>query len=279
MIPITNNEAEYEALIVRFELARELDFEVIEIKCNSQLVVNQVYRIFDTKEEQAGSYQKIGERKVVDFLWENIICRLRIPKEIACDNGPYFFCAKVIKFLEELKIKIITSSPYHTRANSQAESTNKVIIQNLKTRLEAAKGKWPEEFPGVLWAYRTTTTSSIEETPFSLVYGAEALILVELNLRYSQTNEESNKEAILINMELLEGCMDLVHVRMAAQKQRMERYCNRKANLYFFKIGDLVLRKVTQNTRELNVGKLGPMWEGPYRISAVTGKGSYELEN
>lgn len=44
-------------------------------------------------------------------------------------------------------------------------------------------------------------------------------------------------------------------------------------------MGDLVLRKVTQNTRELNRGKLGLTWEGPYRVSAVIGKGSYELEN
>ena len=85
---------------------------------------------------------------------------------------PQFIGTKVTKFLEELKIKRITSSPYHPSANGQAESTNKVIIQNLKKRLEAAKGKWPEELPGVLWAYWTTTKSSTGETPFSLVHGA-----------------------------------------------------------------------------------------------------------
>ncbi|XP_070048163.1 uncharacterized protein [Nicotiana tomentosiformis] len=127
------------------------------------------------------------------------------------------------------KIKRITSSPYHLSANGQAESTNKVIIQNLKKRLEAAKGKWPEELPGVLWAYRTMAKSSTGETLLSLVYSDEALILVEVSeptLRYSQTNEESNDKAMLINLELLEGRRDLEHVRMEAQKQRMERYYN-----------------------------------------------------
>ncbi|XP_075087812.1 uncharacterized protein LOC142169796 [Nicotiana tabacum] len=122
--------------------------------------------------------------------------------------------------------------------------------------------------------------SSTGETTFSLAYGAEALIPVEVGeptLRYSQTNEESNNEAMLINLELLEGCRDLAYVRKVAQKR--ERYYNRRANFRFFKEGDLVLRKVTQNTRELNAGKLGPTWEGPYRILAVTRKGSYELEN
>ncbi|XP_075084734.1 uncharacterized protein LOC142167992 [Nicotiana tabacum] len=122
--------------------------------------------------EDEGPYQKIREHEVVDFLWENIICKLGIPKEIACDNGLQFIGAKVTKFLEDLNIKRITSSPYHPIANGQAESTNKVIIQNLKKRLEVAKGNWPEELPRVLWANRTTAKSSTGETPFSLVYGA-----------------------------------------------------------------------------------------------------------
>lgn len=73
-----------------------------------------------------------------------------MPKEIAFDNGSQFIGSKFIKFLEELKIKRITSSPYHPSANSQAEPTNKVIMQNLKKKLEHAKGRWPEELPVVL---------------------------------------------------------------------------------------------------------------------------------
>nr|XP_009803063.1 PREDICTED: uncharacterized protein LOC104248496 [Nicotiana sylvestris] len=94
---------------------------------------------------------------------------------------------KITNFFEDLKIKRITFSHYHPSANGQAESTNKVIIQNLKKRLDAAKGKWPEELPGVLWVYQTMTKSSTGETPVSLVYGGEALIPVEVRepiLRY-----------------------------------------------------------------------------------------------
>nr|XP_016499983.1 PREDICTED: uncharacterized protein LOC107818474 [Nicotiana tabacum] len=135
---------------------------------------------------------------------------------------------------------------------------------------------------GVLWVYRTTTKSSTGETPFSLVYGAEALFPTEVGettMRYFRSNEEANNDAMLVNLELLDERRDLAHIRMATLKQRIERYYNRRANLCYFKVADFVLRKVTQNTRELNVGKLGPTWEGPYQVSPVTGKGSYELEN
>ncbi|XP_019255070.1 PREDICTED: uncharacterized protein LOC109233648 [Nicotiana attenuata] len=50
-LPLTNNEAKYEALIAGLKLARGLDSEVIKIECDSQLAVNEVYGIFFTKEE------------------------------------------------------------------------------------------------------------------------------------------------------------------------------------------------------------------------------------
>nr|XP_009778038.1 PREDICTED: uncharacterized protein LOC104227491 [Nicotiana sylvestris] len=98
---------------------------------------------------------------------------------------------------ESWQIKRITSSPYHPVGNGQAESTNKVIINNLKKRLEESKVNWPEVLPGVLWVYRTITKTSTGETPFSLVYRAEDLIPVEIgepSTRYTQATEKSNEE-------------------------------------------------------------------------------------
>ncbi|XP_075097888.1 uncharacterized protein LOC142175207 [Nicotiana tabacum] len=149
---------------------------------------------------------------------------------------PQFVCSKVTKFLEGLNIKEITSSLCHPSDNGQAESTNKIIIQNLKKKLEDAKGKWPNELPRVLWAYRTTTKPSTGEIPFSLIYVSEALIPVEVGeptLRISRANEKSNIKALLVKLDLLEEHWYLTYMRMVAQKQRMERYYNRRVNLLF----------------------------------------------
>ena len=42
---------------------------------------------------------------------------------------------------------------------------------------------------------------------------------------------------------------------------------------------DLVLRKVVGNTKNLAWEKLGPNWEGPYRIAPMAGVGAYYLED
>ncbi|XP_019250945.1 PREDICTED: uncharacterized protein LOC109229848 [Nicotiana attenuata] len=122
---------------------------------------------------------------------------------------------------------------------------------------------------------------SVEATPFSLVYGVEALIRVKVgepSIRFWYTIEESNYEALNTILELLDERHEVALIRLATQKQRIERYYNRRAILRYFNVGDLVLRKVTLNPRNPNEGKLGPNWVGPYKILEVTGKGSYKLE-
>nr|XP_009628357.1 uncharacterized protein LOC104118728 [Nicotiana tomentosiformis] len=188
---------------------------------------------------------------------------------------------KVREIFQTWKIKQITSSPYHPVVNGQAESTNKVIISNLKKRLEESKCKWPEVLPGVLWAYRTIAKTGKGETPFSLVYGVEALIPVEigeLSMRFTQANDESNGEEMRMNLDLLEEKREAALIRMATHKQIIERYYNRKAHLRYFKIGDFVLKKVFQTTKAIGAGKLSPNWEGPYKIRIIAGKWAYELE-
>ena len=67
----------------------------------------------------------------------------------------------------------------------------------IKTRLEEAKGLWPEELPIVLWAYKTTTRTPTRETPFRLTFGTKAVIPVEISLTSFRTNkyDEGNNDS------------------------------------------------------------------------------------
>ena len=52
----------------------------------------------------------------------------------------------------------------------------------IKTRLEGAKGVWPDELPSVLWAYRMTAKTLTRESSFKLAYGSEVVMLVEVHM-------------------------------------------------------------------------------------------------
>ncbi|XP_070019959.1 uncharacterized protein [Nicotiana sylvestris] len=127
----------------------------------------------------------------------------------------------------------------------------------------------------------TSTPYHPEKHRFSLYYGSKALIPVEIgepSTRFTQAMQESNDEEMRVNLNLLERRREVALIRMAAQKQVIERYYNRKARLRFFKIGDFVLKKVFHSTKVANTWKLCPTWEGPYRVRDVAGNGAYELE-
>ena len=65
---------------------------------------------------------------------------------------------------------------------------------------------------------------------------------------------------------------------MEKYRQKMAKYYNRRVKLRRLEIGDLVLRKVSIATKDPNQGKLGPTWEGPYKVVHYSRRGSYHLE-
>ncbi|XP_073120868.1 uncharacterized protein [Henckelia pumila] len=97
------------------------------------------------------------------------------------------------------------------QANGQTEVTNRTILQHLKTRLGNAKGKWVDELPSVLWAYRTTPRSSTGESPFNLAYGAEAVApakIGEQSWRVQQYTSSENDQALRISLEFVDELRD-----------------------------------------------------------------------
>ena len=104
-------------------------------------------------------------------------------------------------------IKNRYSTLTYLQGNGQAKAVNKVIMNGLKKRLDDAKGKWVEELPHVFWTYKTTPRKSTEETPFSMTYGAEAVIPLENGfptMRTSTFTSNGNNELLKKNLNLIE---------------------------------------------------------------------------
>jgi len=59
---ITNNEAEYEALLTGLSLAKALEAKNLIVQANSQLIIRQVKGDYEAKEERMQKFQKIVQR-------------------------------------------------------------------------------------------------------------------------------------------------------------------------------------------------------------------------
>uniref|UniRef100_A0A2N9GCU1 Reverse transcriptase domain-containing protein n=1 Tax=Fagus sylvatica TaxID=28930 RepID=A0A2N9GCU1_FAGSY len=154
----------------------------------------------------------------------------------------------------------------HLQSNGQAEVSNKITLSEIKKKLEEAKGKWVEELLSVLWTHRTTVRKSTGETPFALTYDVEAVIPLEVNIPTTQTtdfNVETNEDNLRKDLDPLEERRDLATVWLASYQQRIRRKHDKNVRPRIFRVGELVLRKVMDNTKKPNEGRLGPNQEGP----------------
>ena len=133
------------------------------------------------------------------------------------------------------------------------EVTNRTLLKIIKSRLDNAKGAWPEELPNVLWAYRTTARTPTGETPFKLTYGTEAVIPVEVGItsvRRGTFNLGCNDDELRLSLDCLDEVKDNASSKMTKYQLKMAEYYNKRVKLRRMDIGDLVLHKTTIATKD-----------------------------
>ena len=182
-----------------------------------------------------------------------------MPYALISNNGLQFDSKAFRKYCSNLDIKNRYSTPAYPQENGQAETVNKVIVNGLKKRLDDAKRKWIEELPHVLWTYRTTPRKSTGETPFSMTYGAEAVIPLENGfpmMRTSTFTSYGNDELLKKSLDLVEERRENAMLQLAYYQHKLKQGYDKNVKLRSLALGDLVLRKVLGNTKNPAWGKL-----------------------
>ncbi|GJZ55428.1 reverse transcriptase domain-containing protein [Tanacetum coccineum] len=116
----------------------------------------------------------------------------------------------------------------------------------------------------VLWEHRTTPKSSNRETPFSLVYGSEAVIPIEISVetkRVQDFDSKENQKRRREDLDVLEERREMAAIKEARYKQKLEGYYNKIVKPSTFKPGTYMLQLNSASKAEYQ-GKMGPIWEG-----------------
>ena len=133
-----------------------------------------------TKWVEATSYAKLNAAKVATFIRSHIICKYGVPHELISDRGVHFR-GEVDTLLQRYGIQHHRSSTYRPQTNGAAEAANKNIKRILRKIIKTSRD-WSEKLPFPLWAYRTSFRTSTGATPYSLVYGMEVVLPVEIEM-------------------------------------------------------------------------------------------------
>ena len=133
-----------------------------------------------------------------------------------------------------------------------------------------------KEMIGVLWAYRTTAHKSTGISPFALTYGMEAIILIEIGIPTLRTDmpESLSIRSIIKDPDTADELHETTAVRVASYHRRLKNLYNKCVKPRVFQLGDLILRKVFENTADPMAGKFQANWEGPYIVTRADKSGS-----
>ena len=115
-----------------------------------------------------------------------------------------------------------------------------------------------------------------------MTYRAETVIPLETSfptLRTSTFTLSNNDELLGKSLDLIEERREKAMIQLAYYHQKLKSGYDANVKLRPLAPGDLVLRKILGSAKNPAQGKLGPNWEGPYRITLVAGIGAYYLED
>jgi ribonuclease HI len=236
-----------------------------------------------SKWSEAVALKEVKATDVIKFFRTRVLFRYGTPRRIISDNGTAFKNAKIYAFASQYNIDWRYSSIYNPRANGLAEAFNKTLIRLLRKMVDKNHKSWHERLPEALWAYRTTYRTPTQATPYSLVFGVEAVLPLEVeipSLRIALQAEMPLDESAKLRLDELDAMDEkrlIAHQSLELYQAQMTRAYDKMVRPRTFRKGELVLILKRPIIGRHTGPKFSANWEGPYIIEQVFEGGAYQL--
>ena len=139
--------------------------------------------------------------------------------------------------------------------------------------LEEIPRDWHRILSKTLWAYKTSKRSSIRVSPFSLTYGRDVVLPMEIvvpSLTLSSKNfltYQEYSEAMMMELESVDDRRIQAFNYMLIQKNKVAHTYNKRIKRKSFEVGDLVWNNILPvGSKDKELGKWSPNWEGPFKV-------------
>jgi transposase InsO family protein len=220
------------------------------------------------------------ELAVAECLFDEILMRHGAPRVLISDQGTEFVNKVIDQIAIMLKIRRVTTSPYHPRADGLAENQVATLKDMLSAYVSVFQNDWDDYLAIVAHYYRTTVSTATGFTPYLLMYGRECRKPDELWIQ--AMGRLSDEEGIFVTdyVRGLSESMSLIWEMIGNELENKINKRNDRANrslkqISVFNVGDRVWLEqppvttfVSQDDHEkFKVKKaFRPRFSGPYEV-------------
>ena len=231
-----------------------------------------------TKWTDAFPLKRHTAEKVSELLMNRWVAYYGVPKQIHSDQGKEFEGTVFKALANMLGAAKIRTTPYHAQSDGMVERFNRTILGMLSAFVCEEGTNWDEQLPYVLLAYRSSVHASTGATPYSMLYGREANLPVDLMFPSSKTfeaQEYCGPRYVEWVRRAIASAHDFArqHLEKSAVRQKRGYDVYAKDRVPFVE-GDLV-RYYHYPTRQAN--KFGLPWLGPYEVIKKIGPVDYQI--
>ena len=201
-------------------------------------------------------------KTVSQALFDEILSRHGLVEQIHSDMGREF-CANIwMEVMQLLGIKWTTTPPYNPRSN-RVERFHQTLEAILRTADDFHQKDWDEKLPMALLAYCTSVHSATGKTPFSALYGRQAILPVDMVFGIPDVPCMNLQDASETLQHRLVKSYQTMRTNQRKQTQRIaQQYTGRASKI---DVGD----RVWYYTPKRTVGetkKLHTSWTGPWVV-------------
>ena len=214
---------------------------------------------------------------VAKKMTDEFFLRFSPPEQLHTDQGRQFESELVAEVCKLLGIDKTRTTAYHPQSDGLIERFNRTLLSMLATAANENPFNWEEHLRPLCMAYNTSVQSTTGFSPFSLMFGRQARMPIDVV--YGSPNEEKTPSEHAASLrERLESAYQRVREQMSHKLDRQKEYYNRKVHGQPYSAGDLVWLHAVAVPRG-RTKKFHRPWTGPYKIMQRIGDTSYRIQD
>ena len=209
---------------------------------------------------------------VAQAFLDNVFKLHGFPRSIVSGISQRFLA----RIIQASRVFFNMSTAYHPQSDGQTEVVNRFLETYLRCMTSDKPYLWSKWLPLAEFWYNTNYHTSINSTPYEVVYGQPPPV----HLPYLAG--ESKVQVVAKSLEERERMLLILKFHLLRAKNRIKQLVDKHRSERSFDIGDWVFLKLQPYCQQYVVQrssqKLSPKYYGPYKILDKFGPVAYKLQ-
>ena len=215
---------------------------------------------------------------VAGILVNQFICRFGTPEQIHTDQGRNFESILFQELCQMMDVRKTRTTPYHPQSDGMIERFNRTLLSLISINITDHQDNWDDLLPKVMFAYRSSVHESTKKTPYSLVFGREVKLPIDIVFGLPSPKDNTCKSKYVLELRRqLENSYEFVREKLKTSQERQKVIYDRRRDGKYFEQGDLVWLNRPFVPKGIS-RKLFRPWQGPFKIVKVISDVVYRVE-